>query len=145
MTENEAKAVKFIKNIKDNAVVTLDHIAKEEPNVSPLLYEGRKEKANTILEMVEELLQYRAIGTIEECRDAVEKQKPKKPIEHRYNNPIARFINGDVAYKTYYNCPNCNALYVERDKTCYKCGQMLNWSDFRDVVWNRRVNDGKTD
>ena len=92
---------------------------------------------------LEEVRQYRAIGTVEECRDAVEKQKPKKPIEHRYNNPIARFINGDV--KTYYNCPNCNALYVERDKTCYKCGQMLNLSDFRDVVWNRRENDGKTD
>ena len=52
MTENETKAVKFIQNIKDNAVVTLDHIAKEEPNVSPLLYKDRKEKASTILEMV---------------------------------------------------------------------------------------------
>lgn len=26
-----------------------------------------------------ELEQYRAIGTVEECREAVEKQKPKKP------------------------------------------------------------------
>ena len=29
--------------------------------------------------MLDELLQYRAIGTAEECRKAVEKQKPKKP------------------------------------------------------------------
>lgn len=72
MTENEAKAVKFIENIKDHAVVTLDHIAKEEPNVSPLVYKGREEKANTILAMVEELQQYRAIGTPEECRKSVE-------------------------------------------------------------------------
>lgn len=78
MTENEAKAVRFIENIKNHATVTLDHIAKEEPNVSPLVYKGREEKANTILVMVEELKQYRAIGTVEECRAAVEKQTARK-------------------------------------------------------------------
>ena len=72
MTENEAKAVKFIENIKDHAVVTLDHIAKEEPNVSPLVYKGREEKANTILTMIEELKQYRAIGTLEELKTTMQ-------------------------------------------------------------------------
>lgn len=67
MTENEAKAIRFIENIKNHAMVTLDHIVKEKPNVSPLVYKGREEKANTILVMVEELKQYRAIGTPEEC------------------------------------------------------------------------------
>ena len=67
MTENELKAVRFIKSIKNHAMVTLDHIAKEELNVSPLVYKGREEKADTILAMVEELKQYRAIGTPEEC------------------------------------------------------------------------------
>ena len=67
MTENEAKAVRFIENIKSHATVTLDHIAKEEPNVSPLVYKGREEKADTILKMIEELRQYRAIGAPEEC------------------------------------------------------------------------------
>ena len=71
MTENETKAVKFIENIKSHATVTLDHIAKEEPNVSPLVYKGREEKANTILVMVEELKQYRAIGTLEELITAM--------------------------------------------------------------------------
>ena len=28
--------------------------------------------------MLDELLQYREIGTVEECREAVDKQKPKK-------------------------------------------------------------------
>ena len=80
LTEKETKAVKFIENIKDNAIVTLDHIAKEEPNVSPLVYKGREERANTILAMVEELKQYREIGTLEECRAAVDKQTAKKNI-----------------------------------------------------------------
>ena len=72
MTENEAKAIRFIENIKNHAVVTLDHIVKEEPNVSPLIYKGREEKADTILTMIEELEQYRAIGTPEECRKSLE-------------------------------------------------------------------------
>lgn len=71
MTENEEKAVRFIENIKNNAVVTLDHIAREEPNVNPLLYKGREEKADTILAMVQELEQYRAIGTLEELKAAM--------------------------------------------------------------------------
>lgn len=81
MTENETKAVKFIENIKSHATVTLDHIAKEEPNVSPLVYKGREEKANTMLVMVEELKQYREIGTLEECRAAMEKQNVNKELE----------------------------------------------------------------
>lgn len=72
MTENEEKAVRFIESIKNNAVVTLDHIAREEPNVNPLLYRGREEKADTILTMIEELEQYRAIGTPKECRKSLE-------------------------------------------------------------------------
>lgn len=31
------------------------------------------------IEALKEIQQYRAIGTVEECREAVEKQKPKKP------------------------------------------------------------------
>lgn len=71
MTENEEKAVRFIESIKNNAVVTLDHIAREEPNVNPLLYRGREEKADTILTMIEELEQYRAIGLLEELKVAM--------------------------------------------------------------------------
>ena len=91
MTENETKAVKFIENIKSHATVTLDHIAKEEPNVSPLVYKGREEKANTILVMVEELKQYRAIGTSEECRAAMEKQIVKKELESHDEKYILKY------------------------------------------------------
>lgn len=124
MTENEAKAVRFIENIKNHATVTLDHIVKEEPNVSPLFYKGREEKANTILVMVEELKQYRAIGTPEECRAAVEKQKPFKPETVGLTIGIGR-------------C-KCGAEFLDsKTNYCGNCGQKLNW--------NRRANDGKTD
>ena len=61
MTEQEQKAIKWMQNVRDDAVVTLDHIAKEEPNVSPMFYAGRKEKAETIINGFEELEQYRAM------------------------------------------------------------------------------------
>ena len=70
MTEQEQKAIKWMKNVRDDAVVTLDHIAKEEPNVSPMLYAGRKEKAETIINGFEELEKYREIGTVEELQKA---------------------------------------------------------------------------
>ena len=68
MTENEAKSIKWMKCVRDDAVVTLDNIAKNEPNVSPMLYAGRKEKAETIIKGFEELEQYRELGTVREVK-----------------------------------------------------------------------------
>lgn len=126
MTENETKAVKYIESIKEHAVVTLDHIAKEEPNVSPLLYKGREEKANTILTMIEELQQYRAIGTPEECRAAVEKQTARRP-DYEGDG----YADGHLVYDTWI-CPCCGKHYeVDYDNYnyCPDCGQKLDWSD----------------
>ena len=41
---------------------------------------------------LEEIQKYREIGTVEECREAVEKQKLKKPVKDKYNHNC---------------CPNC--------------------------------------
>lgn len=126
MTENEEKAVKFIENIKSHATVTLDHIAKEEPNVSPLIYKGREEKADTILKMIEELRQYRAIGTPEECRAAMEKQTARRPYYEGDG-----YADGHLVYDTWI-CPCCGKHYeVDYDNYnyCPDCGQKLDWSD----------------
>ena len=122
MTENEAKAVKWMKNVRDDAVVTLDYIVKNEPNVSPMLYAGRKEKAETIINGFEELEQYRTIGIVEECRAAVEKRKPKKPIKDREQG---------IRYTSAYTCPSCGRGFTGTGiaNYCYHCGQRLDWSD----------------
>ena len=92
MTEQEQKAIKWMKNVRDNAVVTLDHIAKEEPNVSPMLYAGRKEKAETIINGFEELEKYRAIGTVEEWKNSVLK------ILEAYNKAVDDFETKLIAH-----------------------------------------------
>lgn len=40
-----------------------------------------RSETDYITKALEEVQQYRAIGTVEECREAIEKQKSKKPTE----------------------------------------------------------------
>ena len=72
---------------------------------------------------LEEVQQYRVIGTPEECMAAVEKQIPKKPVEMK---PTDKLLNG------YFACPMCGG-WVGMDEYsneyCGCCGQKINWSD----------------
>lgn len=56
-------------------------------------------------------------GTVEECREAVEKQKPKKPL-----------CGADIAGNEYMICPNCSAIVEDgewRADYCPDCGQAI--------------------
>lgn len=44
-----------------------------------IIPQKRAEMIDFAITALEEIQQYREIGTVEECRKAVEKQKPKKP------------------------------------------------------------------
>lgn len=80
------------------------------------------------IEALKEVQQYRAIGTVEECREAVEKYKPKK-IQYESD---CRCCNGFTRYRMG-KCPICDEWYndIDRDKYnyCHKCGNKLNWSN----------------
>ena len=75
----------------------------------------------------EELAAYRKIGTVEECREAREKQKPKKP---RLNYK-PKFFG-----KATYTCPKCGNICLEKfanerqnNRYCWDCGQAIDWSE----------------
>lgn len=72
------------------------------------------------IKALEEIQQYRAIGTVEECREAIEKQKSKKPTEQYRLGTSGR--GG--------KCPSCKQ-YLDRsvDAMYCDCGQKLDWSD----------------
>lgn len=61
----------------------------------------------------EEVQAYRAIGTVEECRVAVEKMKPKKPSK----------MLGD-----YVGVCRCGKNVFDCNKFCSDCGQAINWN-----------------
>lgn len=65
------------------------------------------------IKALEEVQKYRAIGTPEECRAAVEKQKPKKPV-----------MDGYCCFESY-ECPTCHHDISNEQKYCDKCGQKL--------------------
>lgn len=78
------------------------------------------------IKALEEVQKYRAIGTPEECRAAVEKQTAKKP-DYEGDG----YADGHLVYDTWI-CPCCGKHYeVDYDNYNYSpdCGQKLDWSD----------------
>ena len=82
------------------------------------------------IKALEEVQQYRAIGTPEECMAAVEKQRAKKPLLRLCGDCQKGCINCD---RDKDKCPTCNgSLYIECGKSykyCPSCGQRLDWSE----------------
>lgn len=75
-------------------------------------------------EEAKELRKYREIGTVEECREAVEKQKAKKCVQDTCPD------------HTHYKCPTCGKIQMSEYKrgirilgrttnNCDNCGQRL--------------------
>ncbi len=78
------------------------------------------------IKALEEVQKYRAIGTPEECRAAVEKQTAKKP-DYEGDG----YADGHLVYDTWI-CPCCGKHYeVDYDDYdfCPECGQCIDWSD----------------
>lgn len=75
----------------------------------------------TIGKVIDQCVAYEEIGTVEECREAVEKQKAKKPFR-------GRLINGNE----YEICRKCTAIVKDEEwkaKYCPVCGQAIDWSE----------------
>lgn len=92
------------------------------------------EAFETAISALKELQQYRAIGTVEECREAVEKQKPKAPKDSIKIKPVidenGAYVDADVT--VYLLCPNCGEMVgidENVDKFCHECGQAIQWEN----------------
>lgn len=129
MTENEAKAFleiekQCINRNCDRNCAKCDIVQKVEDLNSAY---------DTAIKALEEVQQYRQIGTVEECREAVDKQTAKKPTLIDYKKYTNFVDNADFLQDAYW-CPNCKRV-VRSGSFCRDCGQHIDWSD----------EDGKTD
>lgn len=82
------------------------------------------------IKALEEIRQYRAIGTVEECQESREKQKPKKCVEDSCPD------------HTHYKCPSCGKIQKTKydDSSfgcilnyCSNCGQALMDENLEDM------------
>ena len=89
-------------------------------------FEKMREFTKSCKKALEEVQQYRQIGTVEECREAVEKQTANKPD---YEGD--EYSDGQLVYDTWI-CPSCGKHYevdCDRYDYCKNCGQHIDWSD----------------
>lgn len=85
-------------------------------------YQMLRESLDMAITALEEIQQYWAIGTVEECKEAAEKQIPKTP-DYEGDG----YADGHMVYDTWI-CPNCGEYYeVDHDdyRYCPNCGQAL--------------------
>lgn len=105
-------------------------IKNEFAAMSTLVCHNCDHKDEYIEELEFEIGEYRAIGTVQECRAAVEKQRAKKPIMKTDDG--IESISGLNPY-----CPSCGCELTDRipfdNKDfyfhCFNCGQKFDWSD----------------
>lgn len=88
------------------------------------------------IEAIKKVQQYRAIGTVEECREARERQRGKKPIIK--SKKKTKIQTGDYVDV---KCPCCEEDIFscfhyppwndsqKSHKHCENCGQAIDWSD----------------
>ena len=131
MTENEA-----IDIIHDKIETCEFYFAENDRYPKWCEYEFL-ESLGAAISALKEIQQYRKIGTVEECREAREKQMPKKIV---YESESV-FSNGFSHYRMG-KCPMCNKYYNSNDevKYCPKCGQAIKWNENLE-----RIEDGTSE
>lgn len=123
MTENKTDAL-VDKLRKYAAEYNLSPFGREIEGTAELLLEAAETIEILTIEF-EEHMRYRAIGTVEDCREVMERQIAKKVN----NRTLLRDLNGDP-YSVRGDCPNCgNIGLLSNTDYCNACGQKLDWSE----------------
>lgn len=123
MTEEQAiKCLKFMEGCAES-------VKKEG--------EAARQICSMAIGAIKEVQQYRAIGTVEECRKAVGEQKPKKPKEVGHENSYVVcgncgteiYVNNeyDKTYSVFVNCE------THRPHYCPNCGQAIRWEEIENA------------
>ena len=119
-----AMAINALKEVQQYRQIGSVELFAETKKLSDLT-----KKCGTIGKVFDECAEYAAIGTVKECRAAVEKQTAKKP-DYEGDG----YADGQLVYDTWI-CPSCGKHYeVDYDSYdyCPRCGQHI---DRRNEEW----------
>ena len=126
---------KIIKNFpkafdKEKVIEELDKLTGEECTLHECGIRSERCKPCIAKKALDEIQQYREIGTVEECRKAVEKQKAKKlDIYTDTRNMVDLHGNVYAEQANVYLCPTCESFigYVGNNifYYCPVCGQAI--------------------
>ena len=112
MSMTEKEAIEWLD--KDTSPMKI-HIA-EMKKENPMDYINSA--IRIAIEAIVAAKRYREIGTVEECRTAVERMKPKKATDVRYFGEAGYYIG---------LCPCCNGGNNSEYQYCGDCGQAMDW------------------
>ena len=87
-------------------------------NIPTSGYQILRESLNMAITALKEIQQYRKIGTVEECHEAREKQKAKRP-KHIWDGTT--------------ECPECAKRLLRHYDFCPDCGQAIQWDNETDI------------
>lgn len=121
---NVQNAIKAIKELEDYyAIGTVERFQQLSEQFKPHMADETscpERHCNKCDKYRKENEKYHKIGTVEECREAMERQRGKKPVKDKYKHDC---------------CPNCGWI-VYRDEWggrylphCENCGQAIDWSE----------------
>lgn len=113
--EDLEMAIKALEEIQRwHTSVVNPNVKNEFANRSTQICVNCDHKDEYIEELEAEVEEYRAIGTVEECRVAVEKQTAKRPR-----------IMGNAMI-----CPSCPRCFKSDNSAyCPSCGQRIDWGE----------------
>lgn len=97
----------------EEAIISLRFLANHEE-----MPKHPREVFEMAIKALEEVEQYRALGAVEELKEAREKQIPKK---------LYLTLRGTTGYNTEEHCPVCKTRVY--DSYCSGCGQVIDWSE----------------
>lgn len=114
--EDTIKNLEELKEIMQQKLIMTNYHGRGEKDAEEIAFDFDR-----AIQALKENQEYKQLGTLEEVREAVEKQNAKKP-------------KGDLHSVPHYRCPNCNStvkLYQnsKKDEICKWCGQRIDWSE----------------
>lgn len=123
MTENEIIETHIAENI--HRIEVIEWFMRSNSSADKEKCEKNKKVLTSVNGLLQEIQQYRAIGTIEDFKALKEKSVAKKP----HSISIANDIGNSMV-----ECPICHARSDYDVKSikrgyCWKCGQKLDWSE----------------